>query len=107
MACRIDESPVAKAATASRQTAPPIISVTGVPTKPAMKPNNKLPNDSMLRRAITNRLSTRPRFWSSTMLCTMVLLDAICIIKEKPSTTAMTKAIDTRFENAKASKPAP
>ncbi len=63
---------------------PPIIRVPGVPTQWAMAPSMRLPNDSTPRRAITKRLSTRPRFWSSTRLCTMVLLDAICIINEKP-----------------------
>lgn len=62
LACRIAGSFVAKAAKASKQTVPPIRKVAGVPTMWAIAPNNKLPNDSMPRLAITNKLMTRPRF---------------------------------------------
>ncbi len=80
---------VAKASEASRQTIPPINKVSGVPNLWARTPANKLPNASTPRRAMTNRLITLPRIESSTMVCRIVLLEAICNIRVVPMTTAI------------------
>lgn len=76
LALRIDEK-LGGEGRHREQAVPPMTRASGVPTQLATMPNNRLPNDSMPRRAMIKILKTRPRFWSSTRLLHDGLFDVI------------------------------
>lgn len=65
--------------------------VCGAPMIFAELPANKLPKGTVPIKAIVKKLMTRPLTLSSTMDCSIVLLEAICNIIPSPVITIKTK----------------
>jgi len=89
------------------QQLPPTINVLGAPMLLAKLPANKLPKGAIPRNAIVNKLITRPRLSSSTIVWITVLLEAISRIEPKPISKDMSKESQRTWDKAKPISPIP
>jgi hypothetical protein len=85
LALRIDEK-LGGEGRHREQAVPPMTRASGVPTQLATMPNNRLPNDSMPRRAMTN---TKDPAALGHRRCTMVCsMSSDIILKKTPTSGA-------------------
>src|SRR6185312_10033292 len=89
------------------QAAPPTAIVVAGPNLSAMTPANRLPNGTVPKNAMVKKLITRPRLSSSTSVCRMVLLAAICTIIPSPVGTRIAKDSQKLCDCEKAMSPMP